>query len=141
MQGNDNSAPERGTLLLIVSLTVALLGGFVALSLAGVDTTAYVLFCAGPIVSTAVGAVLSHKVNKVAGVVEQVKHQTNGIAAATAAAVQAHLTDQDITAAQVATAAAELAQRPAQDPVQPPGVGRPSQDLPPGPSGDRPAGP
>lgn len=113
--GNDNRAPDRGTALLIVVLAVTLIAGFVGLSLAGVDTSAYVLFCAGPIVSTAVGAVLSRKVAAVAGDVEQVKHQTNGIATAQNEALQAHLTEQDLTAAEVAHRGRGGTQRPTQD--------------------------
>lgn len=123
---NDNSALRRASAGLAVVLVVTLLGGFVGLSLAGIDTTGYVLFCAGPAVSTMVGIVLSHKVAAVAGVVEQVKHQTNGIATAQNAAVQAHLSEQDATAAQVATAAAEQAQNVASGPAGPPESGRPA---------------
>jgi hypothetical protein len=87
-----------------------------------VDTSAYVLFCAGPIVSAAVGTILARKVAAVAGVVEEVKHQTNGIATAQTASIQAHLTEQDITAGEVALAAEKRAVRPTE--------GAPGSDLP-----------
>lgn len=110
----DNSAVNRTAAGLVVVLTITLIGGFVGLSIAGIDTAAYVLFCAGPAVSTAVGIVLSHKVGTVEETVKQVEKQTNGIATAQRDALDAHLREQDVTAAEVATAAADLAQQAAQ---------------------------
>jgi hypothetical protein len=118
----DPGSPSRETIALTTILAVVLVAGFVVLAIAGVDTTAYVLFCAGPAVSTAVGFVLSHKVAKVAQVVSQVERQTNGMATARVDSLNDHLTAQDLTAAQVATAAAKRAQRPTQDPMSSPTV-------------------
>jgi hypothetical protein len=115
--GNDNSALDRTAAVLIVVLTVTLVFGFVGLSLAGIDTTSYVLFCAGPIVSTAVGAILSRKVNAVAATVAVVEKQTNGIATAHRAQLDAHLTAQDVAAVEVATAAEKRAERQPQGPA------------------------
>jgi hypothetical protein len=111
---NNNGALNRTTAMLVIGLALTLIGGFVGLAIAGVDTTAYVLFCAGPAVSATVGVVLSHKVGTVAETVKQVERQTNGIAIARVSSLDDHLTAQDVAAAQVATAAAELAQNTAQ---------------------------
>jgi hypothetical protein len=118
----DNSATERGTAVLALVLVVTLLAGFVGMSVADLDTTAYVAFCAGPAVSASVGMVLSRKVAAVAGDIVEVKHQTNGIASAAAAAVEAHLVLQDRAAVEVARDAAEHRERLNESPVGPPYV-------------------
>jgi hypothetical protein len=110
------------SVLTITITTVTLVGGFVWLALAGVDTTGYVLFCAGPAASAAVGLVLSHKVGNVGDVVKQVERQTNGMAIARVVSLDDHLTAQDFTAAQVATAALDRAQPPSEPLVGPPRV-------------------
>jgi hypothetical protein len=65
------------TLAGIIS-TLVLVSGFLALSIAGKPTEAYVLFVSGPLVSGVVGVILSRKVNAVAETTEQVKAQVNG---------------------------------------------------------------
>jgi uncharacterized membrane protein len=102
---------DRSSVTLVGVLLVTLIGGFVALSVSGVETSTYVLFCAGPLMTTVVGAVLSRKVAVVEETVAKVEKQTNGMASATAAAVQAHLITQDERAAEVATDASKHLQR------------------------------
>ncbi len=48
------------------------------LTLTGHDTTAYVVFVSGPLVSTAVGAILGARVKAVGATAQQAVDQTNG---------------------------------------------------------------
>lgn len=68
---------DRTIATVATTLTLVLVAGFVTLAWSGRDTAAYVLFVAGPLVSTVVGVVLARKVSSVAGDVVAVKHQTN----------------------------------------------------------------
>jgi hypothetical protein len=113
---------DQGTALLALVMVVTLVGGFVGLSIAGLDTAEYTLFLAGPAVSAAVGTVLAGKVKTVQATVAKVEAQTNGIASAAAKAVEAHLVLQDQAAAQVATDASEHRERLAESPAGPPYV-------------------
>jgi len=106
---------DRTTAILIGSLSVLLVSGFVALSVIGVDTTAYVVFLSGPLMTSVVGAVLSHKVTSVQATVKAVGNQTNGIATAQRESLDVHLTAQDKTARESAQAAAALGRRLTRD--------------------------
>jgi hypothetical protein len=70
---------DRTTLTVSACGLVALVTGFVVLAETGNDTSAYVLFVSGPLVSTLVGALLVRKVSVVKKVAEDVRKQTNGI--------------------------------------------------------------
>lgn len=61
------------------AVIVALVAGFVVLSWAGRDTAGYTLFVTGPLVSGAVGVILSKRVAVVQHVAEVVQHQTNSL--------------------------------------------------------------
>lgn len=107
---------DAASMVLVALLAVTLIIGFVTLTVAGIDTTTFVVFAAGPLMTTIVGAVLSHKVTAVAstvaavsGTVDKVQEQTNGLASATLIKLDSHLTAQDITAADVADIAAKRA--------------------------------
>lgn len=113
-------ATDRATVVLLAVMSMVLVAGFVTLAVLGVDTTAYVVFLSGPLLTTIVGAVLSHKVAAVKQIVGYVQEQTNGIAAAQSARLDAHLTAQDDTARESARAASELGQRLTQRPPGPP---------------------
>jgi hypothetical protein len=117
---NGNSANDRGTAVLALVLVVTLIAGFVGLAIADVDTTAYVAFCAGPVVSTAVGIILARKVGAVADVVDKVEAQTNGIATAQRDSLDAHLTAQDQLAGEAVRAAQIHAQRVSEGAVNAP---------------------
>lgn len=98
-------------LVLIGVLVLALIGGFVALSIAGRDTISYALFVGGPLVTTIVGGILAQRqtaVEKVARVIEQ---QTNGLMSDQFAGVHDHLDAQTETV--VATVAAVVPAAPA----------------------------
>lgn len=58
---------------------VILVGGFLLLTLTGHDTTAYVVFVSGPLVTTAVGALLAKQVGSVGATAQQAVDQTNGV--------------------------------------------------------------
>jgi hypothetical protein len=83
---------DRSLAAIGACVIVALAAGFVVLSWAGSDTTAYALFVAGPLVSGVVGIVLKRRVDVVAGDVAAVKHKASDILSAqleTTAAVAA----------------------------------------------------
>jgi hypothetical protein len=107
---------DRTTAVLISALSIVLVTGFVALSVIGVDTTAYVVFLSGPLMTSVVGAVLSHKVMGIQTTMRAVEHQTNGIATAQRASLEAHLDAQDATAKESAREATELGRRLTQRP-------------------------
>lgn len=112
MISNTDASLDRTSVILVAVMCGILVVGFVTLTIAGVDTTAYVIFCAGPLMTTLVGAVLSHKVAGVAATVKVVEAQTNGIATAARESLETHLDAQDRTAAIVAQDAEKRAQRP-----------------------------
>lgn len=68
---------DRTIATVATTLTIVLVSGFVVLAWSGRDTAGYVLFVAGPVVSTVVGVVLARKVSTIGSDVTTVKHQTN----------------------------------------------------------------
>lgn len=126
VQDNNKRRHDRTSSGLILILVVALTAGFVGLSAIGANTLGYVLFVTGPSMTTLIGVVLSRRVASVAVVVDEVREQTNGIASAQTAAVQAHLTEQDVTAADVAMDATVDRQRHADKPPGSPVSGQPT---------------
>lgn len=70
---------DRTLAFALVAVLGLLLAGYVLLSVNGADTAGYVILLSGPIVSTIVGAVLTHRVAVVKAVVDDVHHQTNSI--------------------------------------------------------------
>lgn len=70
---------DRTLAFALVAVLGLLLAGYVLLSVNGADTAGYVILLSGPIVSTIVGAVLTHRVAVVKDVVDTVQHQTNSL--------------------------------------------------------------
>jgi len=58
---------------------LVLVGGFVALALAGRPTETYVLFVSGPVVSGVVGVILSRKVKAVQQSTSVIEQHVNGL--------------------------------------------------------------
>lgn len=67
--------PDRAVILAGTVLIVVLVAGFLVLSVRGIDTGAYALFCAGPVTTTIIGAVVTRKVSDVAVAVQAVEQQ------------------------------------------------------------------
>lgn len=91
---SDQSQPSQlstGTLVVGGVLGLAIVGGYVALVLAGRDASAYALFVAGPAVTTVVGTILGKHVRAVEEVARTVEAQTVGIVPAAFDVVHAHL--------------------------------------------------
>lgn len=93
---------DGATAIMGIVLVVVLIAGFVTLSVLGVDTDAFVLFAAGPLVSGAVGAILTRKIADVRTVVDKVEHATNAVLTAQFVGVDAHMDRQDEDVANVA---------------------------------------
>lgn len=61
------------------AVAVLLTAGLLTLILAGRDTSAYLLWAGGPVISGLVGLVLAARVKSVAASVAVVRHQTNSL--------------------------------------------------------------
>lgn len=81
-------------LVMLGALVLVLVGGFLVLVLAGRDTSTYTLFVAGPLVTSAVGAILSGRVARVEQIAAVVRKQTDGQLTAQLATIHAHLDEQ-----------------------------------------------
>jgi hypothetical protein len=91
------TAPGRigpAQLVTVAAVVLVLVSGFVVLAALGRDTTAYALFLAGPLVTSAVGWLLSTRVQRVETLAGVAVHQTNGQMSAQFAGVHDHLDGQ-----------------------------------------------
>jgi hypothetical protein len=77
-------------------VTLVLVGGFIFIASSGADTTGYVIFVSGPLVSSLVGAFLASKVRSVQATTDEVRHATDGLLTARLNSV-----DQQLAAASV----------------------------------------
>lgn len=89
-----NGHLSTSTLVVGGALGVAIVGGFVAIVLAGRDPSGYAIFVAGPAVTGVVGAILGKRVRAVEEVARTVEAQTVGIVPAAFDVVHAHLDEQ-----------------------------------------------
>jgi len=79
MPGSSTAPLDKTTAVIGGLGALVLVLGFVVLTAIGRDTTSYVIFVSGPLVSTLVGLVLSRKVSAVQATADEVKVATNGI--------------------------------------------------------------
>lgn len=88
--GAPSSVPPA-TLAILGGLVAVLVGGFLLLTLAGRDASAYTLFVSGPVVTSVVGVIISRRVHKVEQIATVVQAQTNGQLTAQVQGVHEHL--------------------------------------------------
>lgn len=82
------------TMAMLGGLVAVLIAGFLVLVLTGNETTTYTLFVAGPLVTTIVGALIGQRVKVVEDVARAVETQTNGALSANLAHIHEHLDQQ-----------------------------------------------
>lgn len=95
---------EKSLLVALVATLTILTTGYVILASNDRDTSSYAIFLGGPLVSAIVGAILAQRSARVEAVVQQVKHQTDGLLTARLDSVDrqlsaAHVDRTDIAAA------------------------------------------
>lgn len=82
MSSRTPGSPDRAVILAGTVLILVLVAGFLVLSVRGLDTTAYALFCGGPVTTTIIGAVVTKRVSGVAAAVQDVDRKTVTLGAA-----------------------------------------------------------
>jgi hypothetical protein len=92
--GSPSGLPSAAAIAVAGGLIVVLVAGFIVLSLAGRDTGTYVLFVAGPLVTSVVGAVLARQGAATKRLAETAVEQTNGKMSAEFVDVHDHLDGQ-----------------------------------------------
>lgn len=105
------------TMAMLGGLVCVLVGGFLLLVLTGHDTSTYILFVAGPLVTTVVGALIGQRVKVVEEVARTVEAQTNGQLSESLSHIHGHIDEQT-------TELLEASQRAVVVPPQASGAGR-----------------